>query len=671
MAGNTTEQEKAINTIRFLAADGVQQANSGHPGLPMGVAAIAFTIWTKHLRHNPANPNWMNRDRFILSGGHGSMLLYSLLHLTGYALPLDELKRFRQWNSLTPGHPEYGLTPGVETTTGPLGQGFANGVGMAIAEAHLAAEFNRDGYPVIDHYTYAIVTDGDLMEGVTSEAASLAGHLQLGKLIYFYDDNHITIDGPTELAFTEDRGKRFEAYHWQVLHVKDGNNVAEIDAAITQAKADPRPSLIICRTHIGFGLPTRQDTNKAHGEPPGEEELNGARRNLGWPLEPKFFIPDDVLVDFRTALQRGAAQEEEWNDQIKQYTALFPEPATELMRRVSGKLPAHWNKDVPVFPADPKGLATRAASGKVLNAIASKLPELIGGSADLAPSNNSWIQGSPDFQSVSPEGRNFHFGVREHGMGAVVNGMSYHGGIRPYGATFLVFSDYMRPAIRISALSHLKSIWVYTHDSIGLGEDGPTHQPVEQLLALRAIPQLVTIRPADANETSIAWQLAIERDHGPTALILTRQAVPTLDRTIHASADNLRRGAYILSDLGTGKPDLILMASGSEVGLIVEAGEILAKEGYRVRMVSFPSWELFREQDADYRRSVLPENIPARIAVEAGTTLGWCKWVGDKGIIIGLDRYGASAPYKDIYKNLGITTERIVEEAHRLVKKAG
>lgn len=447
MAGNTTEQEKAINTIRFLAADGVQQANSGHPGLPMGVAAIAFTIWTKHLRHNPANPNWMNRDRFILSGGHGSMLLYSLLHLTGYALPLDELKRFRQWNSLTPGHPEYGLTPGVETTTGPLGQGFANGVGMAIAEAHLAAEFNRDGYPVIDHYTYAIVTDGDLMEGVTSEAASLAGHLQLGKLIYFYDDNHITIDGPTELAFTEDRGKRFEAYHWQVLHVKDGNNVAEIDAAITQAKADPRPSLIICRTHIGFGLPTRQDTNKAHGEPPGEEELNGARRNLGWPLEPKFFIPDDVLVDFRTALQRGAAQEEEWNDQIKQYTALFPEPATELMRRVSGKLPAHWNKDVPVFPADPKGLATRAASGKVLNAIASKLPELIGGSADLAPSNNSWIQGSPDFQSVSPEGRNFHFGVREHGMGAVVNGMSYHGGIRPYGATFLVFSDYMRPAI--------------------------------------------------------------------------------------------------------------------------------------------------------------------------------------------------------------------------------
>ncbi len=671
MADNTPMQEKLINTIRFLSADGVQQANSGHPGLPMGTAAIAFTIWTKHLRHNPSNPNWANRDRFILSGGHGSMLLYSLLHLTGYPLPLDELKRFRQWGSLTPGHPEYGLTPGVETTTGPLGQGFANGVGMAIVEAHLASIFNRTGYPVIDHYTYAIVTDGDLMEGVSSEAASLAGHLQLGKLIYFYDDNHITIDGPTELAFTEDRGKRFEAYGWQVLYVTDGNNIAEIDNAIEKAKDDSRPSLIVCRTHIGFGLPTRQDTSKAHGEPPGEEELNGAKQNLGWPLEPKFFIPEDVLSFFRSAIDRGSSLEEDWKKIVAEYSLAFPDLGAELTRRLTGKLNQDWDKDLPVFPADQKGMATRAASGKVLNAIAARLPEMIGGSADLAPSNNTWLQGSPDFQKATPEGRNFHFGVREHGMGAVVNGMAYHGGVRPYGATFLVFSDYMRPAIRLSAISELKSIWVFTHDSIGLGEDGPTHQPIEHLLALRAIPRLVTIRPADANETRIAWTLAIERNMGPTALILTRQAVPTLDRTIFSREDNLRNGAYILADLGVGKPDLILMASGSEVGLIVEAGETLAKEGHCIRLVSFPSWELFRAQNDEYKRSVLPSNIPFRIAVEAGTTLGWNEWVGDHGMTIGLDRYGASAPYKSIYQNLGITVERIVEESRKMVKRAG
>lgn len=671
MADNTPMQEKLINTIRFLSADGVQQANSGHPGLPMGTAAIAFTIWTKHLRHNPSNPNWANRDRFILSGGHGSMLLYSLLHLTGYPLPLDELKRFRQWGSLTPGHPEYGLTPGVETTTGPLGQGFANGVGMAIVEAHLASIFNRTGYPVIDHYTYAIVTDGDLMEGVSSEAASLAGHLQLGKLIYFYDDNHITIDGPTELAFTEDRGKRFEAYGWQVLYVTDGNNIAEIDNAIEKAKDNSRPSLIVCRTHIGFGLPTRQDTSKAHGEPPGEEELNGAKQNLGWPLEPKFFIPEDVLSFFRSAIDRGSSLEEDWKKIVAEYSLAFPDLGAELTRRLTGKLNQDWDKDLPVFPADQKGMATRAASGKVLNAIAARLPEMIGGSADLAPSNNTWLQGSPDFQKATPEGRNFHFGVREHGMGAVVNGMAYHGGVRPYGATFLVFSDYMRPAIRLSAISELKSIWVFTHDSIGLGEDGPTHQPIEHLLALRAIPRLVTIRPADANETRIAWTLAIERNMGPTALILTRQAVPTLDRTIFSREDNLRNGAYILADLGVGKPDLILMASGSEVGLIVEAGETLAKEGHCIRLVSFPSWELFRAQNDEYKRSVLPSNIPFRIAVEAGTTLGWNEWVGDHGMTIGLDRYGASAPYKSIYQNLGITVEQIVEESRKMVKRAG
>lgn len=671
MTDNTPLQEKAINTIRFLSADGVQKANSGHPGLPMGTAAIAFTIWTKHLRHNPSNPKWVNRDRFILSGGHGSMLLYSLLHLTGYALPLDELKQFRQWGSLTPGHPEYGLTPGVETTTGPLGQGFANGVGMAIAESHLSAEFNRDGYPVFDHYTYAIVTDGDLMEGISSEAASLAGHLQLGKLIYFYDDNRITIDGSTELAFTEDRGKRFEAYGWQVLYVADGNNVFEIDSAIEKAKIDPRPSMVICRTHIGFGLPTRQDTNKAHGEPPGEEELNGAKVKLGWPLEPKFLIPDDVLQLFRAAVERGANLEKEWDRLFNTYSAAFPDLGAELTRRLHGQLAPNWDKDLPEFPADPKGMATRAASGKVLNAIAAHLPEVIGGSADLAPSNNTWLQGSPDYQKTTPEGRNFHFGVREHGMGGVVNGMAYHGGVKPYGATFLVFSDYMRPAIRLSAISELKSVWVFTHDSIGLGEDGPTHQPVEQLLALRAIPRLVSVRPADANETRIAWQLAIERNNGPTALILTRQAVPTLDRTIFAREDNLRYGAYILADLGIGKPDMILMASGSEVGLIVEAGEILAKEGYSVRLVSFPSWELFRNQNEEYKRSVLPANIPYRISVEAGTTLGWKEWVGDQGLAIGLDRYGASAPYKEIFQHLGITTERIVEESRKMVKKAG
>ncbi len=667
MTANTTQQEKAINTIRFLAADGVQQANSGHPGLPMGTAAIAFTIWTKHLHHNPQNPQWVNRDRFILSGGHGSMMLYSLLHLTGYAVSLDDLKHFRQWGSITPGHPEYGITPGVETTTGPLGQGFANGVGMAIAEAHLAAEFNREGHSLIDHYVYAIVTDGDLMEGVSSEAASLAGHLQLSKLIYFYDDNHITIDGSTELAFTEDRGKRFEAYGWQVLHVADGNNVAEIDQAIVAAKADPRPSLIICRTHIGYGLPTRQDTSKAHGEPPGEEELLGAKKKLGWESEEKFFIPQDTLQFYRQAVSKGAEEEAAWKLLFKNYQAAHPMEAADLERRAAGTLPAEWDADIPVFPTDAKGMATRAASGKVLNAIAQRMPELLGGSADLAPSNNTWLQNQPAFQKDTPEGRNFHFGVREHGMGAVVNGMAYHGCVRPYGATFLVFSDYMRGALRISAISHLNSIWVFTHDSIGLGEDGPTHQPVEQLLALRAIPNMVTIRPADANETAAAWKTAVENRHGPMSLILTRQAVPTLDRTIYANAENLNKGAYILADLGEKKPDIILIGSGSEVSLIVEAGEALAKEGVNVRLVSFPSWELFKKQSKDYQRSVFPDNIKTRLAVEAGVSIGWKEWVGDSGIVLGVDKYGASAPYKELFAHYGLTVEHVLEEAHKLL----
>ena len=544
----TDISKRAINAIRFLSADAIQKANSGHPGLPMGAATMAYAIWAHHLRHNPANPDWVDRDRFILSGGHGSMMLYSLLYLTGYNLPLEELRNFRQWGSLTPGHPEYGLTPGVETTTGPLGQGFSNGVGMAIAEAHLAAEFNQPGYEIVNHYFYGIVTDGDLMEGVTSEAASLAGHLRLGKIIYCYDDNHISIEGKTEISFTEDRGKRFEAYGWHVQHVEDGNDLEAIDRALAAARVDPRPSIILCRTHIGYGLPTRQDTAKAHGEPPGEDEIAGARESLDWPYEP-FYIPDDVLAHFREACQAGEWLEADWLQRMKAYRSKFPAKASEFDRRNSGMLPAGWTEKLPDFPTDAKGMASRAASGMVINAIAGVLPELMGGSADLAPSTNTLITGVGDFQADSPEGRNLHFGVREHGMGAVVNGMAVHKGLIPYGATFLVFSDYMRPSIRLSAISKFHSIWVFTHDSIGLGEDGPTHQPVEHLAALRAIPELVVIRPADANETSAAWQVAVERK-GPTAMALSRQALPTLDRSVFAAAKGLAKGAYILKDLG-------------------------------------------------------------------------------------------------------------------------
>jgi transketolase len=660
-------QTQAINTLRFLSADGVQKANSGHPGLPMGCAAIAYTLWTRHLRHNPANPKWADRDRFILSGGHGSMLLYSLLHLTGYDLTLDELKSFRQWGSRTPGHPEYGLTPGVELTTGPLGQGFSGGVGFAIAEAHLASLFNRPGHEVINHFTYAIVTDGDLMEGVASEAASLAGHLKLGKLIYLYDDNHISIDGSTDLSFTEDRGARFAAYGWQVLNVADGNDVEAIDQAIQAAKKDPRPSLIICRTHIGFGLPTRQDTSKAHGEPPGAEELAGAKQKLGWPLTPDFHIPYNVLAHFNQAVSNGAQMELEWSASMGVYRETFPELATELERRLKGVLPAGWQKALPEFPADPQGMATRAASGKTINALAAGLPELMGGSADLTPSNNTWIDGSKDFQPGQYDGRYLRFGVREHGMGAIVNGLAVHGGVIPYGATFLVFSDYMRGAVRLSALSHYPSIWIWTHDSIGLGEDGPTHQPVEHLAALRAIPNLTVIRPMDANETAVAWGSAISRRKSPTALLLTRQAVPTVDRSIFAPAAGLLKGAYVLKDPGSGKPQLILMASGSEVQLIVEAGLELEKQGILVRLVSFPSWELFNEQTPDYRAQVLPADIPLRIAVEAGIAQGWERWTGDRGRILSIEKYGASAPYKIIYEKYGLTSAAILALAQDLL----
>ncbi len=661
-------QNKALNTIRFLSADGVQKANSGHPGLPMGAAAIAYTVWTRHLKHNPANPKWFNRDRFILSGGHGSMLLYSLLHLTGYDLPLEELQQFRQWGSRTPGHPEFGLTPGVETTTGPLGQGFANGVGMAIAGKHLAAVYNRPGHEIIDYFVYALVTDGDLMEGVAAEAASLAGHLKLGNLIYLYDDNRISIEGSTEVAFTENRARRFEAYGWQVLFVEDGNDVDAIDAAISLAKTDPRPSLIIARTHIGYGLPTRQDTAKAHGEPPGEEELRGAKQKLGWPLEPAFYIPEDVLAFFRQAVERGKQSEEEWQARWNAYRQEYPELASELERRIQGDLPSGWADDLPEFPADPKGMATRVASGKIINALAARLPELMGGSADLAPSTMTWITSSASFQAETPEGRNLQFGVREHGMGGIVNGMAYNGAFIPFGSTFLVFADYMRPAIRLSALSHLGSIWVFTHDSIGLGEDGPTHQPVEHLASLRAIPNLVVLRPADANETREAWKVAIERRNAPTALALSRQPVPTLDRTECAPASGVARGAYVLADWGNRSPEVILMASGSEVSLIYEAGKELVKQGVSVRLVSFPSWELFAQQDLSYRESVLPSQIKHRIAVEAGVSMGWERWVGCEGKIISIERFGASAPYKVIYQQLGLTVERIVEETRALLK---
>ncbi len=653
-------QTRSINTLRFLSADGVQQANSGHPGLPMGTASIAFTLWTRHLRHNPRNPKWAGRDRFVLSGGHGSMLLYSLLHLTGYDVSLDDLKSFRQWGSITPGHPEYGLTPGVEMTTGPLGQGFATGIGMAIAANHMAATFNRPGHELIDPFIYAIVTDGDLQEGVASEAASLAGHLSLGRLIYLYDDNRISIDGSTDLAFTEDRALRFEAYGWHVQKVADGNDVEAIDAAIQAAKADPRPSIIVCRTIIGFGSPNRQGTSKAHGEPLGDEELALAKQNLGWPTEPRFFIPEDTLEFYRQAVTRGGKAEDEWKLRFEAYRRIHPDLGKELERRLKGDLPSDWQSALPTFPADPKGMATRASSGKVLNALAAKLPELIGGSADLAPSNNTKLDGYPAFLKDSPQGRNFHFGVREHAMGAALNGMAVFGGVIPYGGTFLVFSDYNRPAIRVAALSHIPSIFVFTHDSIGLGEDGPTHQPVEHLAALRTIPNLTVIRPADANEVAAAWKVAIENKHGPTVLALTRQNVPTFGPF---SEPTVERGAYVLKDFGA-EPKLVLMASGSEVGLIYAAAEKLAAEGIAVRVVSFPSWELFEKQDQAYRESVLPKSIQVRLAVEAGVRQGWERYAS---AFICMDSYGASAPAKTLFEKFGFTVENVVARAKELL----
>jgi transketolase len=681
----------SINTIRFLAADAVQHANSGHPGLPLGAAPMAYTLWTKHMRHNPANPAWADRDRFVLSAGHGSMLLYALLHLTGYDLPLSQLQSFRQWGSKTPGHPEGHLTPGVEITTGPLGQGISAAVGMALAEAHLAARFNvhaepaegGPGHRIVDHYTYVIASDGDLMEGVAAEACSLAGHLGLGKLIVLFDDNRISLAGATSLTFTEDVGKRFEAYGWHVQRVEDGNDLAAIDAALEAARADTsRPSLILVRTIIGYGAPNKQDTYQVHGSPLGPEELAAAKENLGWPTEASFLIPPEVKVHFHQAVTRGKAWQSEWEAAFESYAAAHPDLAADFKRVMAGELPAGWDAGVPVFPADPKGPATRKASETVLQALAPKLPELMGGSADLNPSTYTWLKGLGDFQSpqTSSEGaqgavggewgyggRNMHFGVREHAMGAIINGMALHGGFIPYTATFLTFADYMRPPMRLVALGEERAIFVFTHDSIGLGEDGPTHQPVEQVMNLRGVPNMTVIRPADANETAEAWKAAIRNTHGPTALIFTRQGLPILDRAVYPSAANLHRGAYVLWESGAGQPDVILIGTGSEVHIALEASKKLAAENVKVRVVTMPSWELFDRQPEAYRESVFPSGVRARVAVEAGIKLGWERYVGLDGAIVGMESFGASAPGPVLYEKFGITADKVVEQAKALI----
>ena len=661
-------EQLAVNTIRTLAMDGVQKANSGHPGMPMGMAAAAYVLWTRCMKYSPTQPRWPNRDRFILSAGHGSMLLYSMLHLTGYEdYTLDQLKQFRQWGSLTPGHPEVELSPAIETTTGPLGQGFANGVGMAIGAESLAAHFDRPGHELFDYHIYAIVSDGDLMEGVAAEAASMAGHLKLGRLIYIYDDNEISIDGKTSIAFTEDRAKRFESYGWHVQTVADGNDLDGIEAAIRAAQADPRPSIICVRAVIGYGSPNRAGTSKAHGEPLGVEEVRLTKQNLGWPYEEPFTVPEEVLAHFRQAVDRGVKLESAWRERLAAYASAHPGLAAEWEQWEAGKLPENWQAAMPVFPSD-KQMATREASGKVLNAFAGVLPMLLGGSADLRPSNNTFLEGQGEFQPESYGGRNFHFGVREHAMGSVMNGMALTRPLIPYGGTFMVFYDYMRSAVRMAAIMGLRTIYVYTHDSIGLGEDGPTHQPIEQLMGLRTVPNLTTIRPADANETAVAWRVAIENEHGPTALALTRQKLPVFDRTKFGSAEGVARGAYVLSPSPTGTGhDGILIASGSEVSLAIEAQELLAAEGIGVSVVSMPSWELFEKQSREYRDEVLPPAVTARLAIEAGVTLGWSKYVGANGEVIGLDRFGASAPYQILMEKFGFTAANAVAKLKGLV----
>ncbi len=644
--------------------DAVQKANSGHPGMPMGAATMAYVLWTRHLRHDPADPQWPGRDRFILSAGHGSMLLYSLLHLTGYDLPLDELKQFRQWGSRTPGHPESHLTPGVETTTGPLGQGFANGVGMAIAQKYLAARFNQPDFPLLDYTIYAIVSDGDLMEGVTSEAASLAGHLKLSNLIYLYDDNKISIDGSTSITFTEDVGRRFTAYGWQVRVVEDGNDLTSVHRAIIEARSQhDRPSLIMVRTHIGYGSPNKQDSAAAHGAPLGAEEISLTKKALGWQESAPFSIPSRALDHFRKAVEKGESLHNDWNQLFSRYRTRYPDLAGDLDRIIKGEPGPAWVEALPVFS---ESMATRQASGKVLNAIARHLPTLIGGSADLAGSNNTALKDEGEFQHGSYAGRNISFGVREHSMGSILNGMALTKGFIPYGGTFLIFSEYMRPAIRMAAIMGIRPIYVFTHDSIGLGEDGPTHQPVEQLASLRSVPNMMVIRPADPNETTYAWKVAIQRQDGPVAIALTRQKVPLIDRTTYAPAEGVERGAYVLAETHP-SPDIILMASGSEVQLILEAYESLARDQVRVRIVSMPSWELFEQQPQDYRESVLPRSVTKRMAIEAGSPMGWRTYVGDRGDIIGITTFGASAPYERLYEEFGLTASHVLSRARLLL----
>ncbi len=656
-----------INTIRTLAMDGVQKASSGHPGPPMGMAPTAFAVWTRFLKHNPKNPAWADRDRFVLSAGHASMLIYSLLYLTGYDLSLEDLKQFRQWGGKTPGHPEYGLTSGVETTTGPLGQGLSMAVGMAIAERFLARHFNRPDQPIVDHYTYVMVSDGDLMEGVASEAASLAGHLKLSKLICCYDDNSITIEGSTDLAFSEDVGKRFEAYGWHVRRIEHGDDPQVIASAIEAAKKEiNRPSLICIKTHIAHGSPNKQDSAAAHGAPLGEEEIKLTKQALGWPSEVPFYVPKESLEYLRECLGRGNAWENEWNKRFEAYKKEFPELAKEWEIMMSGTLPEGWDSSLPEFPVD-QPIATRSASGQILNAIADNIPSLLGGSADLSPSNNTALKAYPGFSSKQYKGRNMHYGVREHAMGAIMNGMALHGGIIPYGGTFLVFSDYVRPAIRLSALMEQRVVYVFTHDSIGLGEDGPTHQPVEHLAALRAIPNLVVIRPADATETAAAWKIALERKDGPTALALSRQKLAIIDRSQAPSADLVAKGAYILSDANQEDPELILIATGSEVGLALEAQKQLEAQKKATRVVSMPSWELFDKQPQEYKDEVLPPEISARLAIEAGLPLGWHKYVGSGGDVIGIETFGASAPGKIVMEKYGFSVKNVVGCALKLL----
>ncbi len=665
---DTGVEQLAIDAVRVLSMDAVQRAESGHPGTPMALAPLGYLLWTRHMRHDPSAPEWPDRDRFVLSCGHASMLLYSMLYLSGYDLSLEDIKEFRQWGSRTPGHPEYGHTPGVETTTGPLGQGLANAVGFALAERHLAAEFNRDGHAIVDHHTWFIASDGDMMEGISHEAASYAGHLQLGRLIGFYDDNNITIEGNTDLTFSDDTLGRFESYGWHVQTVADVNDLVSLEAAIEAARAETeRPSLIIVRTEIGFGSPNRQGTAKAHGEALGVEEVRLTKQNLGYPSQEPFFVAPEALALWRQARVRGEAQRADWQRRWDAYAAAYPELAAELDRRLRGDLAEGWDADIPVFNAQNGNIASRAASGAVLNAIAPRLPELTGGSADLAGSTNTLIKDEPSLLPGQLGGRNMHFGIREHGMGAVMNGMSLHGGIIPYGATFLIFSDYMRPAIRLAALMHQRVIYVFTHDSIGLGEDGPTHQPIEQLSALRAIPNLLVIRPADASETAEAWRTALSTTGGPVALVLTRQKLALIDRSSHGAASGLARGAYVLAESDGGTPQVTLISSGSEVAIMLDARRRLADRGVRARVVSMPCHELFARQDEAYQAEVLPTGVP-RVAMEAAHPMSWYRWVAGNGVVIGLDRFGASAPYQKIYEELGLTAEAVVEAAVGLTK---